>query len=326
MAIIETKDLRKVYRSIKKSPGILGSLKGLVTRQTQEFEAVKGINISLEPGELVGFLGPNGAGKTTTLKMLSGIMHPTSGSAQVLGFKPWDRSNELLRNISLVIGNKQQLWWDLPAYDSFEVLKVLYEVPDALFKQRIEFLCEELDLTDKIYTQVRKLSLGERMKCELVAALLYRAKVLFLDEPTLGLDVVSQKRIRQFLLKVNKEEGCTMLLTSHYMQDVEELCERVIVIDHGSVVFDGLISKLESEYADHRRVKLIFSSPVMREEVESLGEIVEWDDGYVVLDVPASETAQVAAAALSKLPIRDLAIDKVEIEEVIRGLFTKTTS
>src|SRR5688572_794463 len=274
MPAIETLALRKVYVSHKKSPGIKGALKGLFTREKTEVEAVKGIDLTIEQGELVGFLGPNGAGKTTTLKMLTGILYPTSGSASVLGYTPWDRNFAMLRSISLVMGNKMQLWWDLPAWDSFLVLKELYEVDDAKFKQRVEFLIESLQLTDKINTQVRKLSLGERMKCELVAALLHSPKILFLDEPTLGLDVVSQKRIRDFLKQLHADDNCTILLTSHYMQDVQALCDRVVVIDQGALVYEGTLDALSRKFSSSRRLRLTFEQPIDPADLAKYGKLI----------------------------------------------------
>lgn len=326
MAAIETVDLRKTYVSHKKSPGILGAVKSLFTREKTEVEAVRGINLSVEQGELVGFLGPNGAGKTTTLKILSGILYPSSGKASVLGFTPNERRPDMLRQISLVMGNKMQLWWDLPAWDSFVVLKELYEVDDAKFKKRVEHLIEALQLTDKIHTQVRKLSLGERMKCELVAALLHSPKVVFLDEPTIGLDVVSQKRIRDFLKELHDEDNCTLLLTSHYMQDVQELCDRIVVIDHGSVIFDGTLDDLSRRFSDSRRLRLTFEHPVEAAALARFGAVISHEENVALLDVPRSEVAPVTSAVLSNFAVSDVAIEEVDIEEVIRSLFTQGKS
>ena len=323
MAAIETVDLRKTYVSHKKSPGVIGAVKSLFTREKTEVEAVKGVSLSLEQGELVGFLGPNGAGKTTTLKMLSGILYPTSGSASVLGYTPNERRPEMLRQISLVMGNKMQLWWDLPAWDSFVVLKELYEVDDAKFKRRVDHLVEALQLTDKIHTQVRKLSLGERMKCELVAALLHSPKVVFLDEPTIGLDVVSQKRIRDFLKELHDEDNCTLLLTSHYMQDVQELCDRIIVIDHGSVIFEGTLQDLSRRFSDSRRLRLTFEHPVEAADLLSFGSVVSQDENVALLDIPRSQVAAVTSAMLSRFQVSDVSIEEVDIEEVVRSLFSE---
>ncbi len=322
MPAIETRDLCKTYVSHKKQPGVSGAIKGLFTREKVEVQAVKNINLTIEQGELVGFLGPNGAGKTTALKMLSGILYPTTGEAKVLGYTPSQRRPEMLRQISLVMGNKMQLWWDLPAWESFLVLKELYEVDDAKFKKRTEFLIEELQLTDKIHIQVRKLSLGERMKCELVAALIHSPQVVFLDEPTIGLDVVSQKRIRDFLKQLHREDNCSIILTSHYMQDVQEICERVVVIDQGAVIFEGTLSDLARRFSDTRRLRLTFSEPVDEADVKAFGNATLTEPTIAVIEVPRDKTASVTSAVLQKLPVSDVAIEEVDIDDIIRDLFT----
>lgn len=322
-AAIQARELGKTYVSLKKDPGIKGSLKGLFTRQKVEVEAVKQVSFEIMQGELVGFLGPNGAGKTTTLKMLTGILYPSSGEAKVLGFTPFDRKPEMLRQIAFVVGNKQQLWWDLPAWDSYLVLKELYEIPDEKFTERANTLVEMLDLRPLIHTQVRKLSLGERMKCELVAALLHRPRVVFLDEPTLGLDVVSQKRIREFLKVLHQEEGCTIILTSHYMQDVEELCDRVIVIDHGSLVFDGTLDTLAKRYTDSRRLKLTFAESPNPERLKAFGSVIACAEGEAVIETKQASIAAVTAKVLGEFEIADLAIEEVPIEDVIADLFSR---
>ncbi len=323
MPAIETRDLKKTYVSNKKAPGIVGGIKSLFSPEKSFVEAVKGVDLKIEQGELVGFLGPNGAGKTTTLKMLSGILYPTSGEAKVLGYTPSERKADMLRRISLVMGNKMQLWWDLPAWNSFVVLKEMYEVDDAHFKKRVDMLVEALQLTDKIHTQVRKLSLGERMKCELVAALLHSPQILFLDEPTIGLDVVSQKRIRDFLKQLHAEDNCTVLLTSHYMQDVQELCDRVVVIDHGSLIFEGTLDTLTQQFSDVRRIRLSFSSEVEAGDLVKYGTIIGDVSDTAVIEVQRSNTAAATAAMLQALPVSDVAIESIEIEEVIRQLFSR---
>lgn len=325
MPVIETRHLTKTYTSHKKAPGVWGAVKGLFSREIVEVHAVQDISLSIEKGELVGFLGPNGAGKTTTLKMLTGILHPTSGEAKVLGYRPFDRNASMLRRISLVMGNKMQLWWDLPAWDSFIVLKELYEVEDEKFRRRVEFLVEQLQLTDKIHTQVRKLSLGERMKCELVAALLHAPEVIFLDEPTLGLDVVSQKRIREFLLTLQKEDDSTLILTSHYMQDVQELCNRVIVIDQGRLIFEGTLKALARQFGDRRMLRLTFDRAVEAADLANLGEVLEHSDAGAILGIPREKTAQVTAAALKTLPVIDVGIEEVSVEEIVRTLFSQSS-
>jgi len=323
MPAIETRGLTKTYVSHKKEPGILGSLKGLFTKEKVEVQAVQSVDLEIGQGELVGFLGPNGAGKTTTLKMLSGILYPSGGEAKVLGYTPHHRKPEMLRQISLVMGNKMQLWWDLPAWDSFVVLKELYEVSDAQFKKRSDHLVEVLDLGDKIHTQVRKLSLGERMKCELVAALLHSPRVIFLDEPTIGLDVVSQKRIREFLKQLHQEDNCTIILTSHYMQDVQELCDRVVVIDHGQLVFEGKLEELSNRYSETRRIRLAFSTEVSLTDLEKFGKVIESEPLLATFEVPRQETTKATARMLQHLPVSDVAIQEVDIEDVIRQLFTE---
>jgi ABC-2 type transport system ATP-binding protein len=254
--------------------------------------------------------------------MLSGILHPTSGEAKVVGYEPWVRDPRMLRQMSLVMGNKMQLWWDLPAWDSFTVLKELYDVSYADFKRRTDRLISDLDLSDKINTQVRRLSLGERMKCELVAALLHAPKVLFLDEPTIGLDVVSQKRIRDFLKEQQAEDGSTIILTSHYMQDVQELCERVVVIDNGTIIFEGTLDTLSDKFADTRRVRLTLEQPVALADIERFGKVVEQSDVQILIEVPRHETARATGAMLQALPVVDVAIEEVEMDEIIRDLFS----
>lgn len=322
MPIIETVDLCKSYFSVKREKGIGGAFKALIKPEKNEVKAVQGVNLSIEPGEIVGFLGPNGAGKTTTLKMLSGILYPTSGTCKVMGFTPTDRKPEMLKHLSLVMGNKQQLWWDLPAWDSFLVFKELYEVPDAIFKTRLDQLIEALQLGEKIDTQVRRLSLGERMKCELVAALLYAPKVIFLDEPTLGLDVVSQTRIREFLKELHRQDGSTIILTSHYMTDVTELCERVVIIDHGTVMFDDSLSALSNLYSSESMISLQMERPVETADVERFGPVSSNEGTTVTLQVEKTAVPQLLPNLLSSLPVQSLSVEEPPLEDVIRRLFS----
>lgn len=322
MLAVETRELAKTFTTLKKEPGIAGSLKSLFSRAKNEVHAVCGIDMEIQQSELVGFLGPNGAGKTTTLKMLTGILNPTSGEAKVLGFTPFERKPDMLRRISLVMGNKNQLWWDLPAWDSFVVLRELYDVPPDKFKQRVDRLVDTLGISDKVNTQVRKLSLGERMKCELVAALLHAPEVVFLDEPTLGLDVVSQQAIREFLKDLHREEGTTILLTSHYMQDVQALCDRVIVINHGEKIFDDSLEALGRTFGDRRRIILRFREPIATSELAPFGDVSDAPDEGVAIDVPREETPAIAAALLQRFPVEDISIEDVDIEDIIRRLFT----
>jgi ABC-2 type transport system ATP-binding protein len=326
MAIIEVDRLSKTYVTHKREQGAWGALRSLLTRQRVEVHAVREVSFTIEEGELVGFLGPNGAGKTTTLKMLSGILYPTSGKATVMGYVPWERKPAFQRQMSIVMGQKMQLWWDLPAYESFILLKELYEVDDTTFARRVNDLAEMLDIKRLLHTQVRRMSLGERMKCELLAALLHAPKVVFLDEPTIGLDVVSQKRIREFLKEYNRQAKTTILLTSHYMQDIQELCERVIIIDHGRIIFDNTLQTLVEQYSDNKLLKLTFDRAVAREQLEQFGIVCELDDFRAVIEVPRARTTQIAAQVLSELPVVDIVIDEVEAEEVIRDIFAGRAS
>lgn len=248
MAIISARNLTKEYRIYKKEAGLAGAVKSFFKRTYETKTAVETVSFEIGEGELIGFIGPNGAGKTTTLKMLSGLLYPTSGSVTVLGHTPFDRKPAFLKQISLVMGQKNQLWWDLPPMDTFLLNKEIYEIPDREFKQRVEELSVLLDVKDILHVQVRKLSLGQRMKCELMAALLHQPKILFLDEPTIGLDVVVQHKLRSFIKEYNKKYKATILLTSHYMRDVRQLCDRVIVIDFGRIIYDGSLDKLMEKY------------------------------------------------------------------------------
>lgn len=323
MSTIVVKSLCKTYEYYRKPPGFWNSIKSLFHREKLYTEAVKDVNFTINEGELVGFLGPNGAGKTTTLKMLSGILYPTSGEASVLGYTPWKRQKEFQKQFALVMGQKNQLWWDLPAMESFILNKEIYEVPDRKFQRVLEELSDILDIGDILDVQVRKLSLGQRMKCELVAALLHEPKVLFLDEPTIGLDVVSQNNIREFLKKYNKEKKTTILLTSHYMEDVEALCERVMIINYGQLMYDGGLRQLVDTYVDHKTLKITFTEPVERKSFAPFGTVEEWSAKRVVLAVPKDRVKFVAATILTDLPVDDILIDEPEVENVIRKIFSE---
>lgn len=320
--VIQTKQLRKEYRIFKKEPGLLGSLKSLVNRRFETVTAVKGIEITIKAGELVGFIGPNGAGKTTTLKMLSGLLHPTSGTASVLGFTPKERRPELLKQISLIMGQKAQLWWDLPLYDSLLLQRDIYEMNQADFTESLEELTELLELKDFLKIQVRKLSLGQRMRGELAAAFLYRPKVMFLDEPTIGLDVVVQKKIRDFIATYNQRHNATIILTSHYLEDVRQLCKRVIVINKGSVIFDGHTEELIAKHIDHKRIVVTFGKTVPEEKLRTFGQVSEISDIKATLTVPRDQTTTIAAKLLSELPVEDIAIEEPSLEDVAQELFT----
>jgi ABC-2 type transport system ATP-binding protein len=321
MSHISVEHLRKYYQVHQKEAGLYGSLKSFVRRTYKDVKAVDDISFAIDAGEIVGFLGPNGAGKTTTLKVLSGLLYPTGGSARVLGFTPNERRAEFLRQITLVMGQKQQLSWDLPALDSFLVNQAIYEIPDKQFKATLAELTELLELQDLLGKQVRKLSLGERMKCELAAALLHRPQVLFLDEPTIGLDVTMQTKIRQFIAAYNERHKATIILTSHYMADVTALCQRVIVIDHGKLLYDGDLKALAEKIAPHKLIRVELSQPLDMHCLECYGEVTKTRGQSAEVLVPRDETSQVAARMLSELPIADVTIEEPPIEDVITRVF-----
>lgn len=301
----------------------MGSFKSLFSRKYSEVKAVDDISFEIEEGELIGFIGPNGAGKTTTLKVLSGLLYPTSGKVSVLGFTPYQRKKEYLKQIALVMGQKNQLWWDLPAMETFLLNKEIYEISKEKFDQVLNDLSNLLDVKDLLKVQVRKLSLGERMKCELIAALIHSPKVLFLDEPTIGLDVVMQKKLREFIKGYNQEYKSTIILTSHYMKDVEALCKRVIVINHGTILFDGLLADLIKKHAPYKTVTVVLQDQVDVKKLENLGEIKKYEFPELVLNVHGDKLNWVVDKLLKNFKIEDLNIEDPEIEDVIREVFAK---
>ena len=317
---IRVEGLRKSYFVHERAAGVMASLRSLVKRKTREVKAVDDISVTVEPGEVVGFLGPIGAGKTTTLKMLSGLLHPTAGAVEVLGHVPWKREKAYLREITLVMGNRNQLQWDIPAVDSFELNRAIYRIPRDQFRHTLDELTELLDLGSLVNKPVRQLSLGERMKCEVAASLLHRPKILFLDEPTLGLDVTMQRRIRGFIAEYNRRHGATVLLTSHYMLDVEALCRRVIVIHHGRLLFDGQLSDLVRRFSPHKTIVVELAEGSA--DLSRFGEVVSAVEGRVTLRVPKSETARVTERLLASVPIADLTVEDPPIEEVIEQVFS----
>lgn len=323
MNAIDVQHLTKVYRSHVKKEGLLNSVKSLFNRQFREHIAVKDVSFAMQEGELVGMLGSNGAGKTTTLKMLSGLLHPSSGSASVLGFVPWERKNNFKRQFSIIMGQRNQLWWDLPAADSFLLNKEMYQIPDAEFQRRYTSLAERLGVADKLHVQVRRLSLGERMKCELIGSLLHAPRVLFLDEPTIGLDVVAQQAVREFIKEYNRETSTSIILTSHYMDDIEVLCKRVIVIDGGRLVFDGALAKLTEQYIEDKVLTVLFRSPVEQAELQPYGVVTEWTPDRASLRINRNDIASAAGAILNTFSVVDLTIEEVPIEDVIREIFSK---
>ena len=330
--MIEVKNLTRIFRTYKKQPGFWGGVKGLFSREYEETAAANDITFSIEEGEFVGFLGPNGAGKTTTLKMLSGLIFPTSGTARVAGFDPSKRENAYRRIFALVLGQKNQLWWDLPASESFILLRAIYGLSEDDYRRTLDDLVDILDIRSKLNVMVRELSLGERMKMELIAALLHRPRVLFLDEPTIGLDVVSQKAVRHFLREYNRRHKGTILLTSHYMADIKELCERVIVIHRGRKIYDGDLSRLET--ANGTRRKTITFMPSIEEHGRASGEAFpdSWQskhgqtthspDGKFVVRVPGEEVVAVSQEILSTGPVADISIEEIPLEDIIAELFT----
>lgn len=321
-AIINIKGLTKSYRVHQKDPGIYGSIRSLFKRRYKTITAVDNISLSIQTGELVGFIGPNGAGKTTTLKILSGLLYPTAGTATVMGYVPWERKKEFLRNFSLVMGQKAQLWWDLPLYDSLLLQRDIYEIDQSVFQTNLRELTELLDLDKFIKVQVRKLSLGQRMRGELAAALIYHPQVLFLDEPTIGLDIVVQKKIRKFIKQYQQKYNATIILTSHYLDDVRELARRLVIIDHGRIAYDGSTEDLIKQHVDHRRIVLTFSQPVARDVLLPFGQIVKYQPLHAVLHVPRHQTTERAAQLLTKFPVEDISIDEPSLENVVRELFT----
>ena len=300
-------------------------MRGLFSRQFESTTAVRDVNFRVEPGELVGFLGANGAGKTTTLKMLAGLLHPSGGTARVLGYVPWKREDGYRRQFALLLGQKNQLWWDLPARESLELNGKIYGLEPAAFQHTVDELTELLLVRDKLNVMVRELSLGERMKFELIAALLHRPKVLFLDEPTIGLDVISQKIVREFLREYNTNSGTTILLTSHYMADIEALCRRVIIIDKGTLFFDGQLSEVLDRFADFKLITIQCDAKKScpREGLEKFGEVVEHTDASVKLKVKRDRVIAVCKALLDELPVTDIDIQEVPIEDIVRQIFTR---
>ena len=321
---IHIRDLCKTYVVSEREAGVMAALQSLVHRRAEKIPAVDGISFDLAPGEIVGFLGPNGAGKTTTLKMLSGLLHPTAGEVTVLGYVPWKRDKAFLRQITLVMGQRNQLVWDIPALDSFELNRAIYRIPTADYRRMVSELTELLELGPLLRKPVRNLSLGERMKCEIAAALLHRPQVIFLDEPTIGLDVTMQRRIRAFIAEYNRRFGATVLLTSHYMADVEALCRRVVVIHHGRLLFDGDLSHLVQKFTAHKIIKVQLGD--CQADLRSYGDVVSCTDGHFTLRVSKTETARITERLLADLPVIDLLVEDPPIEEVIERVFAQEVS
>jgi ABC-2 type transport system ATP-binding protein len=323
-AIIEVRDLRKTFRVSERESGLRATLRAFVKRRYTDVPAVAGISFTIDAGEIVGFLGPNGAGKTTTLKALSGLLYPTGGEARVLGFVPWRRENAYLQQMTLLMGNRSQLVWDIPAADSFRVLQEIYKIPDEQFRRTLEELVELLDLEPLVHKPVRQLSLGERMKVEFAAGLLHSPKVAFLDEPTIGLDVSMQAKIRKFVAEHNRRTGATVLLTSHYMADVVALCKRVIVIHRGKLLYDGGLAALASRMAPYKLIGVTLRDGADGDGLAQYGEIASRDEARVTLHVPRDDAPSRAARLVNDLGDRlvDISVEDPPIEDVIDKVFT----
>lgn len=323
MTAIEVQDLHKDFQYCKKATGLLGSLKNIVKRETLVKQAVCGVSFRVEKGEMRGLLGPNGAGKTTTLKMLSGILYPTAGVAKVAGYVPWARENEFKRRFSIVMGQKNQLWWDLPAMDSFYLNKCIYDVDDRQYRAVIDELTELLDVKEQVHVQVRRLSLGERMKMELIAALIHRPEILFLDEPTIGLDLLSQRKIRDFLKYYNEQTHTTVILTSHYMQDIQELCKNVVIINEGVVVYDGSLQHVNDIMGNKKRLVFKLARKIPAEQLRRYGELYNVQGDEVTFEVDHAAVNACASRVLQELPVVDFNVSDVPIEEGISMFYEK---
>jgi len=316
---IRVVQLRKTFRVPVRGEGLRAAAASLVRRETRDVDAVAGVSFEVAPGEVIGFLGPNGAGKTTTLKMLAGLLHPTGGEATVLGHVPARREAALLRRITMVMGNRNQLQWDLPALDSFELMRAVYRLPRDDFQRTRDAFVELLEVGDLVRKPVRNLSLGERMKMEIIGALLHEPTVLFLDEPTIGLDVTMQKRIRTFIAEYNRRTGATVLLTSHYMADVQALCKRVVVIHHGRILFDGALATLAADFGATKTISVSLRDGAA--DLTEYGEVVAEDEGRISLRVPRSAASETTTRLLRDLAVVDLTIEDPPIEDVIEQVF-----
>ncbi|OMF00997.1 multidrug ABC transporter ATP-binding protein [Paenibacillus amylolyticus] len=323
MSIIQVEHLSKSFNYYEKELGFKKSLKNLVKRKSLIKEAVSEISLVIEQGEMVGFLGPNGSGKTTTLKMLSGILYPTSGQATVLGYVPWERKKEFKMQFSIVMGQKSQLWWDLPANESLYLNKCIYEVEDKPYNLVLDELTEMLDVKDLLNIQVRRLSLGERMKMELIASLIHRPKVIFLDEPTIGLDLISQKRIREFLKYYNQQTKATVILTSHYMADIEDLCKRTIIINQGKIVYDGDLRRVNELFHAKKIIKLQFTDEVPRQALSDYGAIMQHDGMNAVMEIDKHDLQRLSKMMLDRFPILDFTVEDIPVERGIESLYQK---
>lgn len=325
MPVIAVQSLSKSYRVYQKAEGLWASVRGLVKREYREVHAVRNVSLQVERGEFVAFLGPNGAGKTTTLKLLSGVIYPSSGTAEVMGFVPWERKLEYRRRFALVMGQKNQLWWDLPAGESFRLHQQIYRIAPQEYQKTLDELCELLDIGRLLKQPVRELSLGERMKMELTAALLHSPEVLFLDEPTIGLDVVAQHRIQQFLKTYQEERQITVLLTSHYMKDVAALCKRVVIIAQGEIKYDGSLSGIVDRFSGQKLITLQLAGDETAQGLEQFGSIVSVELPKVKLRIPRAEVPRALAAILAQRTIEDVVVEDPPLEEVIASMFSEVS-
>jgi len=323
MPIVEVRELSKTYRVYQKREGLRAAITGLLRREYREVEAVRGIDLDVERGEFVAFLGPNGAGKTTTLKLLSGVINPTGGTARVLGHVPWKREDAYRRRFALVMGQKNQLWWDLPAQESFRLHQQIYRIEPATFEKTRDELLDLLDVGPLMSRPVRELSLGERMKMELIAALLHSPEVLFLDEPTIGLDVVAQHNIQQFLREYQKQRGITILLTSHYMKDVAALCRRVVVIARGEIIYDGSLDGIIGQFGRHKVVTLQFAGDRMPSDLARFGEVLEHVPPKAKIRVERGEIHRVLSGVLAEFALEDVTVEDPPLEQVIAEMFAR---
>lgn len=322
--MIEVRELRKTFRVHKKAPGLVGSLKSVFAREWVEKEALSGVSFRVDPGEIVGLIGANGAGKTTLVKALSGIIHPTTGEARVLGHVPWERGTEFRRQIALVMGQKAQLWWDLPAADCFVLLREIYRIPEDRYRATLDELIDALKVRDQMNIQIRRLSLGERMKMELIAALLHKPRVVFLDEPTIGLDLAAQRAIRDFILDYRRRENPAMLLTSHYMEDIERLCKRIVILREGKIVFDGPLARIQNDFADHKIVSVNLDLPAERMPKElPFAQVAGTEGNKLRLRVNRARVPEAASQLLRELPVLDMNIEEEDIGVVIESIMRK---
>lgn len=326
--MIQVDSLKKSFQVHQKEAGLKGSLRGLFNRKWEERHALKGVSMHVSAGEIVGLVGANGAGKTTLVKILAGIVHPTAGHASVLGHTPWKRHNDFRRQIALIMGQKAQLWWDLPAADCFILLREIYRLPEKQYRDSLGQLTSALGVGKQLHTPIRRLSLGERMKMELIAALLHQPKVVFLDEPTIGLDLNAQRAIREFLLAYRREHRPAMILTSHYMEDIEHLCERIVIIREGEFVYDGSLDKVLSEFAGHKVITAELKDAhetALHSLPPALGEVLKAGTEEFKIKVPRQKVAAAASAILQSLPVIDLKIDEEDISDIIARLLRETS-